>query len=74
MHVSKNSCVAAMQPSKIVKPTTKQELSRALNQADWKFLESREVVNAADLRAVTLQLSLLIRRGKKLSLAIIERS
>lgn len=73
-HASKNNCAAVMPPSKIVKPTTKQELSKALNQSDWKFLESREVVNAEDLRALTSYLGSLVRKGKKLSVAIIERS
>jgi hypothetical protein len=64
-----------MQPSVIVKPTTKQELSKALNQADWKFVASREVVNASDLREVMSLLDSLVRaRKKKLCLAIIERS
>ncbi len=39
-----------MLPNEIIKPTTKDELTKALKQRGWKFLETREVVNRDDVR------------------------
>ncbi len=62
-----------MLPNEIIKPTTKDELTKALKQRGWKFLETREVVNRDDVRNLHLHTGTLVSRGKKLCIAIIER-
>ncbi len=59
--------------SEITKPASKQELATALNQRGWKFLETREVVNPNDVRALHSHAGTLVAKGKKLCVAIIER-
>lgn len=57
----------------ITKPTTKHELAKAINQQGWKLLESREAVNADDVRDISSRTGSLVRSGKKLCVVLIER-
>lgn len=59
--------------AEITKPANKDELVKALRQRNWKLLESREVVNRDDVRALASQAGSLLAKGKKLCVAIIER-
>jgi hypothetical protein len=59
--------------SEMTKPTNKDELTKALKQKSWTFLESFEVVNRDDLRDLHSRTSSLVTKGKKLCVAIIER-
>lgn len=59
--------------SEITKPASRDELTMALKQRGWKFLESCEVVNRDDLRDLHSHVGSLVTRGRKLCVAIIER-
>ena len=52
--------------SEITKPASRDELTMALKQRGWKFLESCEVVNRDDVRDLHLHTGTLVSRGKKL--------
>jgi len=62
-----------MPPSLITQPTTAQELKKAVDQPQWKLLETREVVNSRDVQELLRAAGLLVRSGKKLCVALIER-
>lgn len=62
-----------MMITEITKPATKDELTKAMRQRGWKFLETREVVNRDDVRNLHSHTGSLVSRGKKLCIAIIER-
>jgi hypothetical protein len=62
-----------MLPSEITKPANKGDLVKALNQRGWKFLETREVVNREDVRNLNSHMGMLVSKGKKICVAIIER-
>ena len=70
----RSSCVAAMQPSVIIKPVTAQELKKALDQPGWKLLSTIEVVNSRDVQGLTQEAAKLVRTGKKVCVVLIERS
>jgi hypothetical protein len=52
---------------------TKQDLAKALNQSDVKFLEEREIVSDQDIRALTDKIKTLIRNKKRIHISIVER-
>lgn len=60
--------------TEITKPANKNELIKAVNQKNWKFLESIEIVNRDDLRELNSYFATFLTRGKKLCLAVIERA
>lgn len=53
---------------------TKQDVAKALNDRDYQFASSLEVVNDADLRVVTDKMRAFIRQSKKIQLIVLERS
>ena len=52
---------------------TKQDLAKALNQSDVKFLEEREIVSDQDIRALADKLRGHIRSQKRIHVSIGER-
>ena len=52
---------------------TKQDLAKALNQSDVKFLEEREIVSDQDIRALADKLRGHIRSQKRIHVSIVER-
>ena len=52
---------------------TKQDIAKALNDRDYQFASSIEVVNDADVRIATDKMKWLLRRNKKLHIVILER-
>ena len=62
-----------MPPSLITQPSNARELKKALDQPDWKFLESRELVIARDVQQLSQAAGALVRSGKKVCVALIER-
>jgi hypothetical protein len=57
----------------VPKIRTKQELIKALNQPDFKFLEEREVVTDAEIRALTDRIKSILRNQKRIHVTIVER-
>jgi hypothetical protein len=57
----------------IQKIKTKQDLLKALNQSEFKFLEEREIVSDQDIRALTVKIKTLIRNQKRIHVSIVER-
>jgi hypothetical protein len=57
----------------IQKIRTKQDLVKALNQSELKFLEEREIVSDQDIRALTDKIRTLIRNQKRIHVSIVER-
>ena len=56
-----------------LKPRTKQDLLKILNQPQFKFIEERELVNDAEIRALVDKLKALLRSQKRIHVSIVER-
>ena len=57
----------------IQKIKTKQDLVKALNQSEFRFLEERELVSDSDIRALTDKIKTLTRNQKRIHISIVER-